>query len=197
LLIQEENKGRGKVKAIAIWLGSNDAANNEQYVPLDRFKANLRHMIGLCNDNGIKVIIVGVALHDEVHYSDEGVNPRNTMQNLEYSNAAKQVADELGAQFIDMWHGMLDYLGWKQNENEPIVGQLPKETQDPKKLEMLLDLLSDGLHPTGKGYKILYNGIVKAIEHHWPELTPEAIPTLLPSSEEIYEDPSKLDNALE
>jgi lysophospholipase L1-like esterase len=94
------------------------------------------------------------------------------MRNLSYSDAAKAVAKRCGVPFIDMWHSMLSHVGWK--EGQPVPG-ISGTNQT-----VLKDVLDDGVHLTGKGYRIWYDQLLAIIEADFPELKPEALPTVLP-----------------
>lgn len=194
-VIEEENKGTGKVRVVVIFFGSNDSVgeNDVQYVPLDRYKDNLQEMVKIAESKNVKVILVGPGLHDEYLWPEKP-NTRNTLRNLEYGNAVKEVASQVGVPFIDLWHGMLEDMGWK--EGEPIIGQLPESSQDPERLKKCHEYLPDGLHFGGPGYKVYFNGIINAIKTAYPELQAEKLPELLPNWAIVCKDIEELKKVL-
>lgn len=162
-----------------MFFGSNDASKDaSQHVPLPRYKENLTYIVNALQAAGAKVVLVGPAVHDEVHrhqmfQGDPALNPRSTLKNLEYANAGAQLAGELGVPFIDLWRSFLASVGWK--EGDPIPGKLGDETD-----LSVRHLLNDGLHFTGAGYKVWYDEFVKVISQQLPEFTPSEIPFLFP-----------------
>lgn len=150
----------------------------------ERFEENVRFIAATLLDAGAKVILVGPAPHDEVHRNlifqgDPADNPRSTMRNLEYSRIVEKVAGELDVGFVDLWHGFLESVGWK--EGDPIPGRLADTpVEDRDKPSKIAPLLSDGLHFTGEGYRIWYQGIERVIQTKYPELEPANIPLLYP-----------------
>lgn len=63
--------------------------------------------------------------------------------------------------------------GWV--EGDPIPGR-----RGDKSHQVLNDLLSDGVHFTGKGYKIWYEILRQTIRETYPELKSENLPMILP-----------------
>ena len=47
--------------------------------------------------------------------------------------------------------------------------------------EVLEGLLSDGLHFTGEGYRVLYREFMGLVEREMPELRAEALPEVFPA----------------
>lgn len=102
----------------------------------------------------IKVLVVGPSLH----YATPG-STRSSDENLRYSNAAKQVSEELGVAFVDLWDAFA------------------KSNLDSS------ELLVDGIHFSGSGYKIYYNEILKTITKFYPNLDANAIDLQFPPVE--------------
>jgi lysophospholipase L1-like esterase len=91
---------------------------------------------------------------------------------LAYSNAAQEVAKSLGLPFIDLWHAFLEFRG--PGEGDAVPARLEQTNEN-------LDyLLSDGVHFSGKGYRIWYDLLLDAIRRGFPELRTENLPTILP-----------------
>jgi len=151
---------------MTVFFGTNDASVGA--VTPERFIENLTFIAKLVAGRGIPLVIVGPALINE----DAGITEKSTMRNFAYSNAACKVASELGVPFIDLWHAFLKSKGWM--EGEPIPGERGDHCGH------FDDLLSDGVHFTGKGYKIWYDLLLQTIRDFYPELVTENLPTTLP-----------------
>lgn len=179
-----------------MFFGSNDASKDvSQKVPIPRYKENLTYIVKALQAVGAKVILIGPAVHDEVHRNqlfegDPLNNPRSTLRNREYGAAAASVAKELGVPFIDLWHVFMASVGWK--EGDPLPGQLVSNSTHPSGVQSELSvrhLLNDGLHFTGAGYKLLYNEIERVLLTEYPEFVPTELPFLFPDCR-AFEDPT-------
>ncbi|KAF5112870.1 hypothetical protein DV454_003955 [Geotrichum candidum] len=173
------------IKLVTIFFGSNDASKDpNQCVPIARYSDNIKYVVERFQAVGAKVILVGPALHDEVHRnqifkgSDPSLNPRSTLRNLEYSNAAKELAGSLDIPFIDLWHTFLYSVGWE--EGKPIPGKLAADRSNANTDSGIKHLLNDGLHFTGQGYELWFRELEKVIENKFPEFVPENMPFQYP-----------------
>jgi lysophospholipase L1-like esterase len=165
--LDAEEAGGSEIKLMTIFFGTNDASTNA--ISLERYAENLRFISQQVLKRNISLIIVGPSLINE--FAD--VPDKSTMRNLEYSKVASTIASELGIAFIDLWHGFLESKGWK--EGDPIPGK-----QGDQADQTLDDLLSDGVHFTGKGYKIWYDLLLRTMRDEFPRLRTENLPTILP-----------------
>jgi isoamyl acetate esterase len=169
--LDAETAGGCRIRLLVVFFGTNDSAHNPQtHIPLERYAENLRCLGTEASRRNIPVILVGPALVDE-HKSD---GERSIMDSRAYSNVARRVAHDLQFPFIDLWHGFLESTGWKDGE-PTIPGQL-----DDKSGRSLDDLLTDGVHFSGKGYRIWYELLLETIRSKYPELRTENLPTTLP-----------------
>jgi lysophospholipase L1-like esterase len=176
-----EEAGGSRIRLMTIFFGTNDA--DVAGVTLERFIINLKFITKMAIGRQIPLIIVGPAPINE--YAD--VAGKFTMRNLEYSNAACKVANELQVPFIDLWHAFLESIGWV--EGNPVPGK-----RGDKSGEKLDNLLSDGVHFTGSGYRIWYDLVLQTIRDRYPELRTEQLPTTLPHISDV--DISDLPNSL-
>lgn len=166
------------IKLATVFFGSNDASMWEnQHVSIPRYKENTVYIVRKLKEAGSKVILIGPAPHDEVHRNqifkgDPKDNPRSTKLNLEYSQAAKKVAEDENIPFVDLWHLFLEAVGWK--EDQPVPGEFVTH-EDLTKDTKIRHLLNDGLHFTGEGYKIMFDGVMTAIRETYPEFIPANI----------------------
>lgn len=180
------------VKLATVFFGSNDASETPFLsVPLERYTENITYIVSALQKAGVKVIVVGPALHDEAHPNSMFKDlppkfPLTTLRNLEYSNAAAGVAKKCGVPFVDLWHAFLASVGWQ--EGDPIPGDVGSNS--PLSIS---HLLNDGLHFTGAGYRVLYDEIVKVIETHYPEFIPDQMPYLFPDFRSFV-DPTEAEN---
>lgn len=171
-ILTEENAGSAKVKLAVIFYGSNDSATNDiQRVPIDTYRDNLRFIASRALDAGAKVILVGPAPLNETN--TDFLDDRTTESMKNYGQAAREIANELDVGFADLWQAFIRSTGW--NEGEPLPGKLDQQSK-----YSLDDYFTDGLHYTGKGYKVFFNELTAVIKAKYPQLLPEALPKLLP-----------------
>lgn len=166
--LDAETAGGSKIRLAVIFLGTNDASvNAAQHVTLERYAENMRFLATEAGKRNIPTVLVGPALVDERKMEEDQFNK----DGLAYSNAAKEVAKSLGLPFIDLYHAFLEFRG-------------PGEEDAPSRLEQtnenLDQLLSDGVHFSGKGYRIWYDLLLDTIRREFPELRTENLPTILP-----------------
>lgn len=170
--IRAETAAGEKIKLLVLEVGTNDAAEDEmQFVEVERYRENLQFMIETARSEGVEnVAVVGLGPVDE----DQLETPadKSTTRNLQYADAAKDVSKKCAVPFVDLWHAFLLSTGWQ--EGQPIPGQRgSKGTQ-------LQSLLTDGVHFSGKGYRIWYDALLKTIRDSFPSLRTEALPAILP-----------------
>jgi lysophospholipase L1-like esterase len=173
--LDAEAAGGSGIRLLVIFFGTNDSAQNaQQHVPLERYAENVRFLATEALRRKVPIILVGPALVDE-HKTD---GDRAIMTNLAYSNAVGKIAKELEVPFIDLWHAFLESKCLK--EGDPIPGKLGEKTD-----QSLDDLLTDGIHFTGKAYKIWYDLLCETIRKEHPELRTENLPTILPHISDV------------
>ncbi|KAL1988701.1 hypothetical protein VTN96DRAFT_8401 [Rasamsonia emersonii] len=170
-----------RIRLLVIFFGTNDASKNDyQFVSLERYKENLREMVRLARSRNIPVILVGPGPVDEyapvVLDSPDGPDECTTLRNREYSEAARGVAAETAVPFIDLWTALLRAQGW--TDGEPIIGK--RGENPPSSGKNLRDLLTDGIHFSGKAYRVWFDLLRKTIREEFPELRTENLPLVLP-----------------
>ncbi|GAA5843706.1 hypothetical protein JCM9279_000109 [Rhodotorula babjevae] len=161
-----------KTQLVTLWLGANDAVlpNELQAVPLDRFKANLRAIVALVHDRcpeASVVLITPTPFHPE-GWLDERVrrgltreHDRAPERTREYAEAARQVGNELNLPVADAY--------------TPVDAEMRQLGPDKEG-----SVFTDGLHLNAGAYKHVVSAVVKAIESHYPEKAPDALPLLFP-----------------
>lgn len=179
-----------------------------QHVPLARYQENLRKIINhpLIVAHNPKVILVvpppvDAARSLEVDRVNKGINEvrREASNTLEYCKAARVVGEELGDRgvVVDLWQTFMEKAiaetpGYDR-EKGPLLG-----SRSLGECKALVDLLPDGLHMSGKyaypvwvsviltflvgkGYKLFFDQVVKAIEEKWPEDQPLKMEMIYPA----------------
>lgn len=158
-VLEIENQGPAKVKLMTIFLGTNDALSNIQHVPVSRYSENLTSMVQEAQAHGIKLIVIGPALHDSKLLTEGFTGPSNCTNNKIYSEAAKKVAEKFNVPFLDLWAAFQRSGGW--SDQELADGSVS-----------IRSLVHDGIHFTPQAYEILFKEILSTIEKEYPEYAP-------------------------
>mmetsp|Transcript_10127 Transcript_10127/g.15082 ORF Transcript_10127/g.15082 Transcript_10127/m.15082 type:complete len:263 (+) Transcript_10127:109-897(+) len=151
------------VVLMTVFLGANDASssafNPRQHVPLPKYKENLKQIVSVirheCGD-AVKIIIIGPPpIHHEARlryqverYGEKATGKLERTCGLagDYSNAAREAADEINVPFLNLWKDMLEEENWQS-------------------------FLSDGLHLSGEGNKFVGEKLLEFISMHFPSLS--------------------------
>ncbi|OKL61046.1 hypothetical protein UA08_03606 [Talaromyces atroroseus] len=172
-----------RVRLMTLFFGANDAVmtHHSQHVPLDQYKENLRFILThpVIREHGTKIIVLTPPPINEyqLKYFDAAKGfdtPSRTAANTKlYADACRDVAQSLGLPVADIWTAILKSAGWEAGQ--PLTG-----SKDVPPNEVLASLLTDGLHFTGGGYKIMYDEVMKTLRAAWPEEAPESLPEVFP-----------------
>lgn len=130
-------------------MGTNDASNEPRKVSVEKYVDNLKEMVHIASQHNVKVILVGPALHDPV----DPDTTRSSAINRLYSEAAKQLAEQLSVGFVDLWTAFADAVGYSGEGPQPSLSHL----------------LVDGIHYTAEGYRIYYNCLKDEIKSKYPQ----------------------------
>ena len=187
-------QGLDNVKLMYIFFGTNDAnmytdkIGRKQATTIEEYLENIAECIDYAKGRGIKVIVVGPALHDanlSYDYFKQRNPERNItgpssspMRNREYSQAAKAVATQKNVPFLDLWLRFQEALGY-------LIDQL--DYNNWKDCPNLSKWLVDGVHFSNEGYRLFYEGLLEVIRTLYPELAPENVPTKLRYYREVDE----------
>jgi len=178
-------------------------AQPNAHVPLDKFKQNLKDLINhsLVKAHDPKIIVVTPPPTDAYRVvernflqKNDATIRRDASTNAQYAKATKEVAEaELGDRgvVVDLWTAFMEAARATENERakDPNFINSEFKTKDGVllgSLELkqsnrgLVDLLHDGTHFTGKGYKIFYDELIKAIDGKWPEDLPDKMRMPIP-----------------
>ncbi len=171
--LKAETAAAEKIRLLILAIGTNDASLNPmQAVTTDRYAQNMSWMIEQAKVSGAeRVIVVGPGALDETKLESPIYN--KTKRNLEYAEVAKELSKDHGVPFINMWEELLLAAGWRQGES------IPGE-QESGMTGGLGDLLTDGVHLSGDGYRIWYTALLKTIRAEFPELRSEALSPVQP-----------------
>ncbi|KAL4559719.1 hypothetical protein LXL04_031864 [Taraxacum kok-saghyz] len=162
--------------ATTVFFGANDAAlpgrtSERQYVPLEEYKENLRkivHHLKECSPSTLIVLITPPPIDEEGRleyaksmYGEKAMKlPERTNENTGiYANECVEVAKELGVGSVNLWSKMQETQGWQKK------------------------FLSDGLHLTGDGNRVVYEEVVKVFNGAW--LSASEMPLDFPHHSEI------------
>ncbi|KAF2205263.1 SGNH hydrolase [Delitschia confertaspora ATCC 74209] len=178
------------IRLMTVFFGANDAsladAKNNQHVPLEEYKENLKKIIThpLIRAHDARIILIApgpVNEHAQWPVDKERGHEkvcRTAASTKIYAAAACEVGKELGVPVVDLWGAFMATTEWKA-ENWKSGDPLPG-SQDIAENEALVDLMHDGLHFNPQGYRILLNETMKAISTNWPEQMPENLSMVLP-----------------
>ncbi|KAJ5964833.1 Esterase SGNH hydrolase-type subgroup [Penicillium vulpinum] len=172
------------VRFMTIFFGANDACvpAHDQHVPLDQYKENLKTIIQhpATRAQNPRLILIGPPPVNEYQLEEfdaakDTISPSRTARHTKlYAAAASEVGASLNIPVVDLWSTFMKVAGWK--EGEPLIG-----ARDVPSNEKLASLLTDGLHLTPAGYRIVYDEVMKVIEANWPDQTPAALPEVFPT----------------
>ncbi|RMJ27916.1 hypothetical protein PHISP_01184 [Aspergillus sp. HF37] len=172
-----------RVQLMTILFGANDAClpGNAQYVPLPTFKTNLKTIIQHPATQAQTPRILLLTPTPINEYQVEGFDAskgnahpsRTASHTRQYADAVREVGGELGVAVVDLWGAFMRVAGW--DEGKPLDGS--KEVPENEKLA---GLLTDGLHLTAEGYRVVFGEVMGAVRRNWPELEPERMPMVFP-----------------
>jgi len=169
-------EGGPKLAYLFVLLGANDAcrplAVDNQHVPLDRYKENLRRIVTHphITAHKPKIFIVTPPPLDEIRMDEvdraagHGGALRSAKTSAAYSDAARAVAVETaGVTLVDLYRALMDAAvantpGFTPDPNGPALG-------DPAcgQRGYLEQLLPDGLHLSTEAYRIFYHDLVRPL----------------------------------
>ncbi|KAK1049805.1 hypothetical protein LTR74_017210 [Friedmanniomyces endolithicus] len=179
---------------LLIMFGANDSrlphspGGPDQHVGLADFKRNLRHMVHhpcvKAHGDGVHIILVTTAPIDErkslradqEKYPTLGQTLRRSAANTaRYAQAIRDLGAELDVPVLDIHKSMLAHAGHDHLSHSP-PGSLEAPTNPT-----LQSFLTDDLHFSGEGYRLLYAELMALIERLWPESMPSRLPLRLPA----------------
>ena len=138
-----------------VYLGANDSAlpGEVQHVPIEEYQSNLGKIVTLIRERGDKfpIILMTPPPVDESRWADQWGDEKSDRHNevsRKYGTVCKQVAEEHDCVVLDVF----ELLGGSSNDYSRH--------------------LSDGLHLSGSGNTLVYEGLMELIQEKHPELAP-------------------------
>ncbi|KAH8805586.1 SGNH hydrolase-type esterase domain-containing protein [Xylogone sp. PMI_703] len=177
-----------KVEYLLILFGANDAAlpdTTGQHVPLETYADNLRSIISHPSvvAHNPTILLVTPPPVDERRLEAEDLKkgqPKLTRQlqiTEQYARAIRQIASEFSERvyLVDLWTALIDE-GFKSGPSPRESGVAAGDTSNPG----LGNLLEDGLHLNGAGYKVFYDVVASFIGSAWTNEPPESPSWIFP-----------------
>ncbi|KAN0083014.1 SGNH hydrolase-type esterase domain containing protein [Elaphomyces granulatus] len=168
-----------RVRFLSIFFGTNDSVLDQyyQHVPLEDYKENLRAIVGhpLTRAQRPRILILTPPpVSEYMLEAIEDVRGSRTASNTKrYADACREVANSLDIPVVDIWSAFMGIAGWHDGQALPGSKDIPRNVN-------LENLLTDGLHPSAQGYKIMYNEFMRVIRAVWPDQAPDALPMVFP-----------------
>ncbi|TKA25632.1 hypothetical protein B0A54_17426 [Friedmanniomyces endolithicus] len=185
---------KASMRFLLIMFGANDSCirnspgGPEQHVRIEDFTSNLRHMVQhpcvKAHGDDVHIILVTTPPIDErkclradqEKYPTLGQTLRRTAANTAlYAQAIRDLGEELQIPVLDIHRSMLAHAG-HDHLTAPLPGSMDRPTNPT-----LQSFLTDGLHLSGEGYRLLYGELMTLIEQNWPESMPDRLPLMLPA----------------
>ncbi|PGH08978.1 hypothetical protein GX51_01035 [Blastomyces parvus] len=189
---------KARVRLMTLFFGANDAVlpGFQQHVPLNVYADNLVKILTHPLIKGhpeTNLLLLTPPPVNEYQLSPADTNTdtdtdtqpgapepettspimRTASQTKKYADACRGVGKELNVPVADIWTAFMAAAGWV--EGQPLAG-----SRDAPVNEKLQALLSDGLHFTPAGYRVMYEEVTRAIRTHYPHLAPGNVPIHFP-----------------
>jgi len=172
-----------KVRLLTIWFGANDAALpfSGQHIPINEYEANLTTLVDMVvspesawysPDTRIVLINPPPLANGQweallaAKQPPEKMN-RDSNVTKEYAEKVVEVAKKKGVAVADVHTAIWDAAGRHE--------------------EGLQKYLSDGLHLTDDGYKVVSEILTQVVHERYPELHPDKLQTVFAPWDEINE----------
>ncbi|KAH6676646.1 SGNH hydrolase-type esterase domain-containing protein, partial [Halenospora varia] len=173
---------QARIKFLTVWFGANDCARAkkplDQNVPIERFRSNLKaivtHPAVVAHAPNIIFLtqppIEETMLTDTAHQLGwDTTKVSQVADSQKYANVVKEVGQEEGIVVVDVWSKFMELAGWQE-------GAILPGAKEGGKNDILSSLLSDGLHLTSKGYKVIFEELLETLKANWPEYPPYKMP---------------------
>lgn len=170
-----------KIKIGYVFFGSNDSrkkgisSKNKEHVPLEDFIRNIEIVVSEFKKRNIPVILITPGLHDSALWNV--VDPQDLVTGDYRDNETQKLyQDAMKENFSDvpmicLFDIMSDWM--KSKATNP---------------HDLSELLYDGIHLNGTGYKLLFDELMKTIEKHYYDVSPGCLMYRFPYSTTLQPD---------
>jgi lysophospholipase L1-like esterase len=160
-------------------LGSNDSclpgSPTQQHLPLSEYRRNVEAIVShalIQAHKPHKIFLVTPPPINEVQLEEvlvEGQTlSRHQSFTSSYAQAVREVAEQTKNQhvvLIDLWSAMMREA--TSSTPDYVEGDVLPGSKAAGENKSLRNLLSDGLHMTGAGYKLFLNEVLKAMGGSW------------------------------
>ncbi|CAK7223498.1 hypothetical protein SEUCBS140593_005256 [Sporothrix eucalyptigena] len=175
-----------KIAYFVVLLGANDAALpstvDNQHVDLEEYKANLKAILTHENIKAYqpKILVVtpppldGIRLNEfeRINYQ-RSVTSRQALVSAQYAEAARRVAQSVpGAAVVDLHKALMDLAISRTAGFDPKSGVVLGDEAGGQR-GYLANLLTDGLHLSGEGYRVFFEELRPHIDPPNPRETME------------------------
>lgn len=163
---------------MTIFLGTNDALNTFQHVPLEEYIENMTSMINLVKEKNISLMVILPGLHDQsLAIKEMGLDKPSACNktNKLYADALQDLCEKLKVPFIHFWKVQQEAIG--KSEEELVANSVD-----------LSKLLTDGVHYTPTSYQLLYHEVLNTVKSNYPSLYPDNLKLILPEYSELDSD---------
>lgn len=170
-----------KIKVAYLFFGTNDArkkgisSSNKEHAPLEVFLRNLRQTVDEFKMRNIPVVVITPGLHDAKLWNE--VDPQdlvtgdyrdNETQKL-FQDAIKNTVTDVP--LICLYDLMTEWMETKaENPND------------------YSELIYDGIHLNGTGYKLLFDALMETIEKNFYNVSPGCLMYRFPYSTTLKQD---------
>lgn len=170
-----------KIVLAYVFFGTNDARvqgtnpENNQHIEIDDYVANMTKVMAEFKKREIPLIVITPGFHNQelwtkTHPDDEKTGDyRRSEINKQYADAIAEKCKNEKVPVIHLYNTMEKYL-----REHPQLSTF--------------DLLVDGIHLTGRGYRILYDALMDIIKTKYPSLYPATMKQLFPEWSDLADD---------
>lgn len=179
------NQEKSDVKLMTIFFGTNDAVESFQNVELPQYLENMESMINSIVNRNINVVVIGPGLHDTELLLQNPDRNEPIVDNKTYriySDALQELCHKLKVPFLNTWKLFQVDSGYSEQE---ILDE---------QFESLSKYLTDGIHYTGAGYKLVFDELLRIIGEWYPQYHPDNMTRIMPNIMDI--DPEDIGNTL-
>ncbi|OMH80132.1 Isoamyl acetate-hydrolyzing esterase-like protein [Zancudomyces culisetae] len=198
-----------RIRLVTIFLGTNDCSfpTWSQHVPLAEYGANIRQMIDFLTNKeseyynpDVKIILITPPplcdiLWEEMMARIGFTEPhRSSQMPKPYADEVAKIGKDYNIPVINLWQGIEDKIQELKNAAANSNGsQQQQDTNTDQKYCTDVNnprfgydrYLCDGLHLENLGNDFLFKSLMETINTNFPELSPENVPTFLPTWENI------------
>jgi lysophospholipase L1-like esterase len=167
-----------QVKLLVLWYGANDACApggvGNQHVPLDEYVASLEAITRypVLEAHKTAIVILTPPPVDEHQFDD--INPRTAARTAQYAAASRELARGLGCPLVDVWKLFMEEAGCVVDSMSQQAALLGSKEVPPS--SVFKELLWDGLHLSTRGYRLVFEEMMRVIQRDLPALAPENLP---------------------